>query len=139
MDDLTLSQIRAMQDELQARYKGKWLELKPENGHYSILWLMEELGEVVSIIKKRGDDAIMRDPAVRASFIEEMSDMLMYFQDALTCYDVSPSEFAAGYVAKHERNMKRDFLGEHSKFLNNAPRQDWTARKGEGEDHGDHP
>ncbi len=139
MDDLTLSEIRAMQDELQARYSGKWLPLKPENGHYSLLWLTEELGEVISIIKKRGDAAIMRDPTVRAAFIEEMSDMLMYFQDALTCYDVSPSEFAAGYVAKHERNMKRDFLGEHSKFLNNNPRQDWTARKEEGEDHGDHP
>jgi len=117
MPDLKLTQIRAMQDELQARYAGKWLELNPENGHYSILWMMEEIGEVISIFKKRGNDAILNDPDVRHAYIEEMSDILMFFQDALTCYDISPEEFAAGYIEKHERNMKRDFLKEHHDYL----------------------
>ena len=36
-------------------------------------------------------------------------------------------------------NMKRDFIGEHTNFLKNGPRDDWTAPAKEGENHGDHP
>ena len=38
--------------------------------------MIEEVGECISIIKKKGDDAIMNDEAVRKAFVEEMGDVL---------------------------------------------------------------
>ena len=66
-------------------------------------------GEVVSIVKKRKVEGIMEDPAVRSHFLEEMSDVLMYFTDVLLCLGVTAEEFSAAYEAKHQRNMRRDF------------------------------
>lgn len=117
MADLTLDKLMVMQDELQAKYRGKWTPILPENGHYSVLWMMEELGEVVSIFRKRGNEAIMKDPAVRQHFLEETSDVLMFFVDLLQCMEVTPEEFEQAYLAKHERNMQRNFIKEHSSYL----------------------
>ena len=117
MEDLSIREMMALQDELQEKYKGKWEPIEPGKGHLSILWMMEELGEVVSVYKKRGDRAIMEDPGVRAHFVEEMSDVLMFFTDLLQCYRVTPEEFAAAYRQKHARNMGRDFIREHGNYL----------------------
>ena len=117
MVDLTISEIIAMQKELKEKYKGKWLPLTPENGRSSLLWMIEELGEVISIIKKRGDDAIMEEPDVREVFVEELVDMMMYFHDTLICYDISPEAFSKAYFKKHTKNMNQDFFKEHSEYL----------------------
>ena len=119
MQDLKISQLIAMQDALQNRMKDEWLAMTPENGHFSLLWMYEEMGELVSIIKKRGDNAIMKDEKVRTAFIEELSDTLMYFIDLMSCYDVSADELSKAFIAKHEKNMKRDFVTEHSEYLAN--------------------
>ena len=118
MADLDIGTMMKLQDELQEKYRGKWEPIAPEKGHLSMLWMMEELGEVVSVYKKRGDRAIMEDPAVRAHFIEEMSDVLMFFMDLLQCYRVTPEEFTRAYLEKHARNMDRDFVKEHRNYLN---------------------
>ena len=65
------------------------------------------MGEVIDIIKKCGDDAIMNDPQVRGHFIEEYSDVLMYMADMMLCYNISVDELARVYTAKHARNMTR--------------------------------
>ncbi len=117
MRDLKISELIAMQDELQARMKGKWTPIVPENGHFSLLWMYEELGEVVAIIKKRGHEAIMTDTAVRAAFVEELTDVLMYYTDLMTCFGVPAGELSQAFIAKHERNMRRDFVSEHQKYL----------------------
>ena len=90
---------------------------QPQRARLQLLWLVEELGEVVSIVKKRKVEGIMEDPAVRARFLEEMSDVLMYFTDVLLCLGVTAEEFSAAYEAKHQRNMRRDFVGEHQHYL----------------------
>ena len=107
-----------MQDALQNRMKDKWTPIIPENGHFSLLWMFEEMGELVAIIKKRGSDAIMNDEAVRLGFVEELSDTLMYFIDLMTCFDVSAEELSEAFVRKHEKNMQRDFVTEHENYLN---------------------
>ena len=117
MRDLKISDLVAMQNELQERMKGKWLPIIPSNGHYSLLWMYEEMGEIVSIIKKRGDNAIMNDEAVRSAFAEELSDVLMYFIDLMTCYGFTAEEFSEAFTAKHDKNMKRDFISEHKNYL----------------------
>ena len=119
MKDLKISELIAMQTELQNRMKNKWRPLIPENGHFKLLWMFEEMGEVIAIIKKRGDNAIMDDEAVRAAFIEELSDTLMYFIDVLACYGISTDELSNSFIKKHEKNMKRDFIAEHKVYLKN--------------------
>ena len=118
MKDLKISDFIAMQNELQERMKGKWTPIIPENGHYSLLWMYEEMGEIVAIIKKRGYNAIMEDKNVRASFVEELTDTLMYFVDLMGCFNVTAEEFSDAYIAKHEKNMRRDFVTEHKEYLN---------------------
>ena len=115
--DLKISELISLQNALQNRMKGKWLSIIPENGHFSLLWMFEEMGELVAIIKKRGGNAIMEDKIVRDAFIEELSDTLMYFIDLMTCYGVSAKELSLAFLGKHEKNMSRDFVTEHKKYL----------------------
>jgi len=118
MKNLTISELMEMQNELQAKYKGKWLPLVPQNGHFSLLWMYEELGEVIAILKKRGYDAVMDDCNVRAAFVEELSDVLMYYVDLAACFGVSAEELSQAFIEKHEKNMRRDFVTEHKEYLN---------------------
>lgn len=69
--------------------------------------MMIEAGEVADIIKKQGDDRIMNDPDVREHFIEEMCDTLMYFNDVMLCYGITPEELKKVYLDKHKKNMNR--------------------------------
>lgn len=117
MKDLKLSEMLAMQKELCEKYVGIWEPLEPVKGRNSFLWMIEELGETISVIKKKKEEAIMEDSAVRAHFVEELADVMMYFNKILLCYDISPEEFSEAYAEKHKRNMERDFKKEHERFL----------------------
>jgi len=119
MRDIKISELIAMQNELQNKMKDKWLPINPENGHFSLLWMFEEMGEIVAIIKKRGYNAIMDNETVREAFIEELSDTLMYFIDLMSSYNISTDEFSKAYISKHEKNMHRDFVTEHNEYLKN--------------------
>lgn len=59
------------------------------------------------LLKKQGDESIMQDMPVREHFIEEMCDTLMYLNDVMLCYGISPEELEKVYLKKHEKNMKR--------------------------------
>jgi len=107
MDDMTIAQMQEMQRALNERYRGKWEPLIPKTGQEQLLWMIGEVGEVIDIIKKQKDGAIMNDSTTRAAFIEEMADVLMYFNDVLLCYGVSPEDIARVYRAKYERNLNR--------------------------------
>ena len=96
-----------MQQELQEKYRDKWGGLYPEKFHTMMLYLFAEAGEAIDVVKKNGHDAIMKDPAVRTHFTEEMADLLMYFNDVLLCYGITQEEFEQTYRKKHERNMNR--------------------------------
>ena len=37
--------------------------------------MIEEIGEAVAVIKKKGDAAIVSEPRVRSVFLEEMADV----------------------------------------------------------------
>jgi len=117
MNDLKFSDILSMQEELQKKYRDHWKALTPENGRNSLLWMMEEVGEVISIIKKRGEKAIMNDVSVREKLVEEMVDIMMYYSKILICYDISSQEFSEMFLKKHARNMKRDFVEEYETYL----------------------
>ena len=117
--DLTLSQIVAMQKALFDLHAQEWSPLEPEYVKDSLLYMMEEVGEVIAIIKKRGG-AVVEKPEVRAAFLEEMADVLMYYTDVLLRYHVTPEEFAEAYPKKYSRNMGRDFTKEYKELYQNG-------------------
>ena len=102
-----LGRMREIQTELQAKYLERWGGLSPEKGINQLLWMMIEAGEMADVMKKEGVDAIVEDPAIRAHFVEEVCDVLMYLNDVLLCFGITPEEVEAAYEAKHARNMKR--------------------------------
>lgn len=114
--DLSLGDMLAMQRELQDKYLEKWGGVSPEHAREQMLWMMGECGEVIDIMKKLGSGSIMEDAAVRARFLEEMADVMMYFSDVLLCYGVEPGEFSEVYAKKHAHNMKRDWDEEISRL-----------------------
>ena len=109
--DLRISDILAMQRRLQKKYEGVWNPLTPEQGTRQLLWTLCEMGEVVDIIKKKGEQAVMEDAKVRASFCEELADVMMYLDDILLCFGIDADEISRAYTDKHEYNMRREYRG----------------------------
>lgn len=107
MSDFGFEEMQKIQIELQEKYKDKWTPTTPELGRDKLLWLMIEAGEMADIIKKDGDKKIMKDSNVRRHFIEEMCDVLMYFNDIMLCYDITTDELKNVYLEKHKKNMSR--------------------------------
>ncbi len=106
-DGFPFKQMQQMQRKLQEKYKDKWGGLSPEKAREKLLWLYGELGEAADIIKKNGSGKIISDEAVRQHFIEEMCDVMMYYNDVLLCFDISTEELEKVYLEKHNRNMGR--------------------------------
>jgi len=107
MGDMTLGEMLAMQQQLQEKYKGKWEPIGPATGKNKLLWMVGEVGEVAEIIKKNGHERIMEEGPVRAHFVEEMADVLMYYGDIMNCFSITPEELKASYTEKFQRNMER--------------------------------
>lgn len=116
-DDLSISQMQKMQHDLWEKYSDIWPPLEPKYARDSLLWMIEELGEVISIIKKRGELDAVNDKQLRTSLVEELADVLMFFNDVLMRYNISSDEFAKIYSKKHMKNMKRDFVSEDANYL----------------------
>ena len=69
--------------------------------------MIGEVGEVIDIVKKQGDQNACQNEAVRKELIEELADVLMYYNDVLLCYDISSEELKSAYIEKFKKNMKR--------------------------------
>lgn len=116
--DLSISQMMRMQQELFEPHKDKWSPMEPEYGKDFILYMIEEIGEAIAIIKKKGSAAIMEDPAVRDAFLAEMADILMYYHDVLLRYHVMPEEISQAFAKKHNHDMSRDYTKEYKEQYN---------------------
>ena len=103
----SICQMQKMQDELQDKYQGKWEPICAAAGKHKLLWMIGEIGEVIDIIKKNGPEKITENQEIRNSFIEELADVLMYYNDVLRCYDISEAELEQAYIAKFQKNMNR--------------------------------
>ena len=118
--DVTMGEMMQMQRDLYAKHEGEWSPMEPEFGKDSILYMMEEVGEVIAIIKKKGGQQILSDWEVRQAFLEEMADVLMYYNDVLLRYHVTAEEIADAYRRKHERNMGRDYRKQYEEMYHNG-------------------
>lgn len=107
MNDFGFNEMQSLQKQLQEKYENKWGPVSPKKGKDMLLYLMIELGEAADIIKKDGNQKIIEDEAVRTHFIEEMADVMMYYNDVMLCYDISVDELSAIYHKKMQKNMDR--------------------------------
>lgn len=107
MGDFSIGDMLTMQQALQEKYKGKWETVCPETGKNKLLWMIGEVGEVIDIIKKNGDTEVLNDSDLRNHLIEEMADVLMYYNDTLLCYGIGEEELKEAYISKFKINMKR--------------------------------
>ena len=107
MNDFGINEMLEMQEALQEKYKDLWKPIGPERGQDQLLWMISEIGEVIDIVKKHGGQRACQDPELRKSLIEEMADVLMYYNDILLCYGISAEELKRSYIGKFEKNMKR--------------------------------
>ena len=107
MADFTIGQMQQMQKALQEKYKHIWEPICPEIGQNKLLWMVGELGEVIDIVKKNGGQTACTDPELRRDLIEEMADVLMYYNDIMLCYGITEEELKRSYEEKFAKNMKR--------------------------------
>ena len=107
MSNFSINEMQSMQKELQDKYKGRWERICPETGKNKFLWMIGEIGEVIDIIKKNGDKSAVADSSVREHLIEEMADVLMYYNDVMLCYGITEDELKQAYIEKFQKNMKR--------------------------------
>lgn len=107
MSEFTINEMKEMQKMLQEKYKDKWEGISAEVGQNKLLWMVGEIGEVIDIVKKYSGLKASQDKNLRKDLIEELADVLMYYNDVLLCYDISSEELKSAYVNKFEKNMKR--------------------------------
>jgi len=112
--NVDIEDVLDMSQKLWEKNKDNWSPMEPEHGRTFILYMIEEIGEVISILKKKGEDEIMNNPEIRARFVEEMCDVMMYYSDALNRFDISAEEFSEAYLKKFKKNMGRDYIKDHA-------------------------
>ena len=107
MKDFSINEMQEIQSLLQDKYKDKWEPICPEVGENKLLWMLGEIGEVIDIIKKNGGNKAADDVSIRKELVEELADVLMYYNDVLLCYGISAEELKEVYSEKFKRNMNR--------------------------------
>ena len=107
MTDFTMNEMQEMQKKLHEKYKNQWAPISPETGKNKLLWMIGEIGEVIDIVKKNGDLKAIADAELRKDLVEEMADVLMYYNDVMLCYGISADELKQSYMKKFEKNMTR--------------------------------
>ena len=107
MSDFGINDMLEMQESLQEKYKDIWKPICPDRGKDQLLWMIGEIGEVIDIVKKHSGEKACQDAELRKNLIEEMVDVLMYYNDVLLCYGISEAELKQAYINKFEKNMNR--------------------------------
>ena len=114
--DLSVSGMMDLSYKLWEKNKESWSPMEPEYGRNFILYMIEEIGEVIAIIKKKGENEIMDNSTIRTRFVEEMGDVLMYYIDVLNRFGVTAEEFTGEYMKKFNSNMKRDYQKQYKEY-----------------------
>ncbi len=116
--DLSISEMQKMQLDLYEQNKDKWNDMEPKAAKSHMLYMIEEIGECISIIKKKGINAIMQDSDVRSRFLEEITDVQNYYIEILNRLKITPEEYSNAYIEKHNINMKRNYEKDNKEKYN---------------------
>ena len=98
MTDFGINEMQKMQRALQDKYSHKWEPICPEVGRNKLLWM---------VVKKHGGANAAANEELRKELVEEMADVLMYYNDVMLCYGITAEELKRAYTGKFEKNMKR--------------------------------
>ena len=82
-----LAMQTALAGEIQG-YLGRGIS--PQVGQNKNLWMIGEIGEVIDVVKKNGWEETVQNPEHRKDLVEELADVLMYYNDVLLCYGITP-------------------------------------------------
>ena len=107
MTDFSINEMHKMQKALQDKYKDRWEPICADVGKNELLWMIGEIGEVIDIVKKHGGTKASQDEELRKALVEEMADVLMYYNDVMLCYGITADELKQVYVEKFAKNMSR--------------------------------
>ena len=107
MEDFSIGEMQQMQKALQEKYRHKWEPICPDVGKNKLLWMIGEIGEVIDIVKKHGGENAAANEDVRVQLVEELADVLMYYNDVLLCYGIGTEQPKRTYTEKFEQNMTR--------------------------------
>ena len=107
MKDFSINEMLKMQKILQDKYKNIWEPIGVKTGQNKLLWMIGEIGEVIDIIKKNGAENATENSEIRKRLVEEMADVLMYYNDVMLCFGITSEELKNSYTSKFESNMKR--------------------------------
>ena len=118
MKDISISEMMDMQMELWSMNEDIWNKMEPTQARNMMLWMIEEIGEAIAIIKKKGEIEIMEKSEVRERFIEEMVDIMMYYSAVMLRLEITPEEFASMYHKKQNKNKERNFKKQYDNFIN---------------------
>lgn len=116
--DLSISEMQKMQLDLYEQNKEKWGEMKPNDAKSHMLYMIEEIGECISIIKKKGIASIMENQNVRSRFLKEITDVQNYYIEILNRLKITPEEYSNAYIEKHNINMKRNYEKDNKEKYN---------------------
>ena len=100
MEERKLSELMELQHALWEQHRDQWDPMEPKYARNSLLFLVEEIGECVALIKKRGECEIANDEVLRSAFVTEMSDVLMFYLDTLLRMGISAQELTDAYTIK---------------------------------------
>jgi len=115
-DELKISEMLKCQYDLWEKHKDTWSPMEPEAARNSLLWMIEELGEVIAIVKKCGEQDIMNTKELKEQFTEELVDVFMYYLDVLNRYEISGEDLSKAFAKKHKFNLKRDYEKQYNNF-----------------------
>ena len=87
-----------------------WEPICPEAGKHKLLWMLGEAGEVIDIIKKNGGKKAVEDIDLRQHLVEEMADVLMYYNDVLLCYGIGEFYVEGDVVRWYNGRIKSGFV-----------------------------
>lgn len=107
MVDFSIDEMQEMQKILQNKYRHKWEPISPKTGKNKLLWMIGEIWEVIDIIKKNGDNNANGNREIRKNLVEELADVLMYYNDVLLCFGITSDELKQVYTEKFKKNMER--------------------------------
>ena len=102
MKDVTLRDLFDMQAKLYEKNKERWQDMDVTHAKDHLLYMIEELGEAIAILKKQKEKAIMHDAVTREAFVTEMSDLLRVYVGPLCGYQVTPEELGTAYIHKYQ-------------------------------------
>ena len=115
--DLCFSETLNMSKELWKLHEDEWTPMEPQYAKDFILYMIEEIGEVIAITKKKSVADMMEQGPTREHLIEELADVLMYYNDILNRFGITAEQLAEVYNKKHISNLNRDYKKNYQKLF----------------------